>query len=210
VLVAKDDVPQALGAMRDEALPRPKTPGVLDAVGKGSLVPSQAAEHAQYVTGLAGDLERTLTAIDGVLTARVHLNAPEADPFVRDATRPRPSASVLIEHRGPTPPISADEVAHLVSGAVAGLFPADVHVILVPRPAPAQPSGDASQSLGHVGPIAVARKSMRALQGALVVLVGLVAMLAALTLFLYTRLARLRAERKPHTAMGLSSPPPRP
>ena len=54
--VARDDVPRALSVMRDEALPRVSPPGVLDAVGKGSLVPSEAAEHAQLVAGMAGDL----------------------------------------------------------------------------------------------------------------------------------------------------------
>ncbi|HEX3345490.1 MAG TPA: hypothetical protein VHS09_12990, partial [Polyangiaceae bacterium] len=41
--VPRDEVPRALGAMRDEELPRATPSGVLDAVGKGSLVPSEAA-----------------------------------------------------------------------------------------------------------------------------------------------------------------------
>ena len=203
VLVARDDVAHALGTMREQALPRPKSPGVLDAVGKGALVPSQAAEHAQYVTGLAGDLQRTIEGVDGVLSARVHLNVPDAEPFARDTARPRPSASVLVEHRGSSPPLTADEIQHLVAGGVEGLFPADVNVIFISRPAPASPSGD---PLAHLGPIAVARTSMRALQGALVVLIGLVALLAALTLFLYTRLLRLRTE--PPQRPGSTGPAP--
>src|SRR5579859_8048463 len=42
VLVARDDVARALASMRDEELPRTAPPGVLDAVGKGALVPSEA------------------------------------------------------------------------------------------------------------------------------------------------------------------------
>lgn len=212
VLVTRDDVARALGTMRDEELPRAKSPGVLDAMGKGSLVPSEAAEHAQFVAGLAGDLQRTLESIDGVLGARVHLNVPEAEPFARDAMRPRPSASVLLEHRGSTPPISVDSVQRLVAGGVEGLFPNDVTVILISRPAPAAPGASA---LAHVGPIAVARASMRALQGALVGLIGLVAILAALTIFLYTRAARLRAELQARPGSPVlpsprgSQPPPR-
>ncbi|MGH7294696.1 MAG: hypothetical protein ACRELB_07180, partial [Polyangiaceae bacterium] len=48
--------------------------------------------------------------------------------------------------------------------------------------------------IGHVGPIAVARRSMRELQAALLVLTTLVALLAGATLILYARLARARAE----------------
>jgi type III secretion protein J len=193
VEVLRDDVPRALAIMRDEELPRVAPPGVLDAIGKGSLVPSEAAEHAQLVAGIAGDLERSLQGIDGVLSARVHLNVPSPSPL-RDVALPRGSASVLLEHRGSTPPISADSVQRLVAGGVAGLLPTDVAVVLVSRSAPAA-GGAGGGDLGHVGPIAVARTSLRSLQMALVALVALVAVLAAATLVLYARLARLRAEQ---------------
>ena len=198
VEVMRDDVPRALSAMRDEELPRASPPGVLDAVGKGSLVPSEAAEHAQLVAGIAGDLERSLQGIDGVLTARVHLNVPSPSPL-RDTAPVHGSASVLLEHRGSTPPLSADAVQHLVAGGVAGLLPADVAVVMVSRSAPPASAGG---DLGHVGPIAVARTSLRSLQIALVVLVALVALLAGATLVLYARLARARAEQA-------ARPPPR-
>jgi type III secretion protein J len=190
VEVAREDVPHALVVMRDEELPRVGPAGVLDAVGKGSLVPSEAAEHAQLVAGMGGDLERSLEGIDGVLSARVHLNVPTPSPL-RDLAPPRGSASVLLEHRGSTPPISADSVQRLVAGGVAGLLPTDVAVVMISRPAPAAAGGS---ELGHVGPIAVARRSVRVLQGALVGLVALVALLAAATLALYARLTRARAE----------------
>jgi type III secretion protein J len=188
--VASDDVAHALSALRDEELPRNVPPGVLDAVGKGSLVPSEAAEHAQLVAGMAGDLQRSLEGIDGVLSARVHLNVPSPNPL-RDVAPAHASASVLIEHRGSTPPLSADAVQRLVAGGVAGLLPPDVAVVMISRSAP--PAQESSQ-LGHVGPIAVARASMRKLQAALVALVAIVALLASATLVLYGRLTRLRAE----------------
>jgi type III secretion protein J len=201
VLAARDDVAQALGILQGEELPRHATPGVLDAVGKGSLVPSEAAERAQLVAGIAGDLQRSLEGVDGVLSARVHLSLP--DPGSLRATgelvTTRGSASVLVEHRGATPPLSADSVQRLVAGAVAGLLPTDVVVVMIPRPAP---PGSAA-GLAHVGPIAVARASMRHLQAALVSLVALVALLAGATLVLYTRLQRALASASP---ASLASP----
>ena len=59
------------------------------------------------------------------------------------------------------------------------------------------PAGAAASEIGHVGPIAVARRSVRELQAALLGLLTLVAILAATTLVLYTRLARARAELAP-------------
>ncbi len=188
--VARDDASHALSALRDEELPRSLPPGVLDAVGKGSLVPSEAAEHAQLIAGIAGDLQRSLEGVDGVLSARVHLNVPAASPL-RDIAPPHGSASVLLEHRGSTPPLSADSVQRLVAGGVAGLLPTDVAVVMISRPAPPATGGSL---LGHVGPIAVARASMRELQAALIALVAVVALLAGATLALYARLTRLRAE----------------
>jgi len=190
VEVEREDVPRALVVLRDEELPRSAPLGVLDAVGKGSLVPSEAAEHAQLVAGVAGDLERSLESIDGILRARVHLNVPSPNPL-RDLVVPHGSASVLLEHRGSTPPLSAESVQRLVAGGVASLLPSDVAVVMISRPTPAAAPAD---EFGHVGPIAVARRSLRELQGALVGLVALVAILAALTLALYGRLVRARAD----------------
>lgn len=188
--VASEDVPHALAALRDEELPRSLHTGVLDAVGKGSLVPSEAAEHAQLVAGMAGNLEQSLEGVDGILSARVHLNVPTPSPL-RDSAPSHGSASVLLEHRGSTPPLSADSVQRLVAGGVAGLLPTDVAVVMISRSAPAAFAGS---QFGHVGPISVARASMRKLQAALVALVAIVALLAAATLVLYARLTRLRAE----------------
>jgi len=83
---------------------------------------------------------------------------------------------------------------------VPGLLPTDVTVVMVSRAAPARPP---ENGLGHVGPIAVARTSLRLLQGALVALVALVAFLAAVTLALHARLSRARSE------LSLLKPGPR-
>ena len=190
VSVSRDEVAPALMVLRDEELPRTTPMGVLDAVGKGSLVPSEAAEHAQLVTGMGGDLERSLESIDGVLSARVHLNLPSPGPL-RDTPAVRASASVLLEYRGATPPIAADNVQRLVAGGCSGLSPADVAVVMVSRPAPSRPSGS---ELTHVGPVAVAHASARLLQAVLVCFVLIVAALSMVLLLVVRRLSQARQE----------------
>jgi type III secretion protein J len=201
VTVSRDDLPHALTVMREEELPRRDPPGVIDSIGKGSLVPSEAAEHAQLVAGIAGELERSLDGVDGVLSARVHLNVPVPTTFrpsgSLDLSPPRGTASVLLEHRGVTPPLSADSVQRLIAGGVAGMLATDVVVVMIPKTALPTPYGD---PLAHVGPITVARTSMRKLQAALVTLVGLVAILAAVTLVLYSRL-------RAHSELERDAPP---
>lgn len=192
VTVARDDVGRALATMREEELPRPKSRGVLDAADRGQLVPSQAAEHAQLVAGLAGELEKTLGGIDGVLAARVHLNLPPREPL-RDGPPPKASASVLVEHRGTTPPLAPESIQRLVAGGAPGVAPADVAVVFVPRTARASTG---RTDLAHVGPITVARGSMNTLKVAFAGLAVVVLGLAAATLALWAKVARMRRERE--------------
>jgi type III secretion protein J len=189
VVVERDDAPRAIAALRDEELPSPAVSGLLESMGKGSLVPSQLAEHTQYMAGLAGELEKTLSAIEGVLGARVHLSIPDADAL-REGPRPKATASVLLKHRGATPPIDVHEVKRLVAGAAPGLAPDDVAVVMVARPTGA---AQADRTLSRLGPISATRGSVVVLRivAAVVVLVDLVLVLAVLVL--WSRLRRVRA-----------------
>jgi len=190
VVVGRDDAPRAIAALRDEDLPAPAMPGLLDSMGKAQLVPSQLAEHAQLTAGLAGELERTLSSIEGVLSARVHLSLVKSEPF-SEGPRPKATGSVLLRHRGSTPPIEAHEVKRLVAGAAPGLSTDDVAVVMVSRPAPAH---SADRALSHLGPVAATRGSITLLRvvGVAAVLVDL--LLVGTVLWLWSRLRRARAD----------------
>lgn len=191
VTVSHDDASRALVAMADEQLPRSKSRGLLEAADRGQLVPSQAAEHAQLVAGLSGELERTLSNVEGVLSARVHMNLPARDSL-RDGPPLKSTASVLVEHRGSTPPLTLESVQRLVAGGAPGLAPADVAVVFLAHAT--RPTG-ARPDVAHVGPIAVARGSMMTLKIALAGLVLIVLALAGAALALYAKLSRLRREQ---------------
>jgi type III secretion protein J len=199
VVVERDEAPRAITAMRAEDLPAPPSTGLLDAMGKGALLPSRLAEHAQFLAGLSGELERTLLAVEGMLSARVHVSIPEADPL-REGPRVKATASVLLQHRGATPPIDIHEVKRIVAGASPGLAADDVAVVMVPRP-----GGGAAvdRALSRLGPITAPRGSVTLLRlvTAGVVLVDLA--LVAAVLLLWTRLRRMRA-------MAIEPPPVQP
>lgn len=208
VEVPRDDAARALATITDEQLPRPRTKGILEAADRGQLVPSQAAEQAQLVAGLAGDLERTLGNLDGVLAARVHLNLPVHDAL-RDGPPPKNSASVLVEHRGTSPPLAAESIQRLVAGGAPGLGLTDVAVVFVPHPARA---AAARPDIAHVGPIAVARGSMTTLKIAFAGLGAVVLVLIVGVLGLYAKVSRLQRERDEAGAPGpgfrsLAGPP---
>jgi type III secretion protein J len=189
VTVARDDASASVIVLATDNLPPPDTPGVLETVGTGSIVPSRTSEHAKLIAGTAGELERTLRSLDGMLSARVHLAVPVGDPLTIGEEKTLPSASVLLRHRGATPPIALGDVQRLVAGAVPGLDPKQVSVIATPSPAP---PASTERELVRFGPITVTRSSLlavRLLVGGAVVL-GL-AVLAVLVM-LWSRLRRVR------------------
>jgi flagellar M-ring protein FliF len=78
-------------------------------------------QRVQRTRALEGELARTIVALGGVRTARVHIVMPERDTFARDALQP--TASVAVVMSGPMR-LSASQAAAirlLVAGAVPGL-----------------------------------------------------------------------------------------
>ncbi len=56
---------------------------------------SQFMENISYRRGLEGEIARTISSLNSVRSARVHLAIPKASVFIRDSRKPR--ASVFIE-----------------------------------------------------------------------------------------------------------------
>src|SRR5262245_13506163 len=65
ISVRREETSGAAAILNRENLPPPAAPGVLDTMGKGSIVPSRLAEHAKLVARTAGDLERSLRGVNG-------------------------------------------------------------------------------------------------------------------------------------------------
>jgi type III secretion protein J len=181
VSVGRDEAAAAAGVLSQESVPSRENPGILQSLGSGSMVPSRLAEHARLLSGISGELEQSLQAVDGVVSARVHLAAPEQNPLDEQAPS-KPSASVLIRHRGAAPPLATSDVQRLVAGAVPGLAAADVSVVSAPAPASARP---ADKELRRVGPITVTRASLSPLRvmAACAVLLNLLLLGAVLLLW---------------------------
>lgn len=187
ISVARDDASLAASVLAEERLPPQTSPGVLDALGQGSVVPSRLAEHAKLIAGTSGDLERSLRELDGVVSARVHLAVPPKDPLELGAEPATPSASVLVRHRGATPPIAQAEVQRLVAGAVPGLDASRVSVVMTMAKASVH---KAERDLARFGPITVTRSSMSPLRIIVVGAVLLNAVLIGALLFLWTRIKK--------------------
>lgn len=97
VMVNRGDIPYAMQVLTSRGLPRAKYSSLGDVFKKEGFASSALEEKARYLYGLSQELQRTLTRIDGVVEARVHIALPDRDPLggnVQDS-----SASVLIFER---------------------------------------------------------------------------------------------------------------
>jgi type III secretion protein J len=156
VVVLESDVARALAVLRDEDLPRDED--AIDDALEPSLIPTAGEERARFARITAAELARTIETLDGVRSARVHLGLPDPTVIPIDETPPAASASVLVRSIDGA---AIDEAAilALVAGAVAGLSPEHVAIVVRPMPPPAEHA-----TLEHVGPIAVTAGSASTLR----------------------------------------------
>lgn len=89
---------------------------------------SQFLENARYIRALESDLSKTISAIEGVSLARVHIAIPQNNVFADE--NQRPTASVVINA---APGFSSDKekvraIVQIVASSVPGLDPKDVAI----------------------------------------------------------------------------------
>ena len=110
IIVSSSEASAATVVLAQEGLPPRDSPGVLAALRSDTLVPSRASEHARLMAGTAGDLERSLRGVAGVLSVRVHLAVPAPDVARPNAEQAKPSASVLLRYHAATLPLPEDSI----------------------------------------------------------------------------------------------------
>lgn len=131
VSVEESRFAEAVAVLNDNGLPKQEFATLGDVFKRDGLVSSPVQERAQMIFALSQELSRTVSEIDGVLSARVHLVLPENDPL-RQQLVPS-SASVFIRHQASAPMSDlVPQVKMLVANGVAGLSYDKVSVILVP------------------------------------------------------------------------------
>jgi len=131
VVVDKGRFAESIAVLKEAGLPKQEFQNMGQVFKKDGLVSSPMQERAQMIFALSQELSRTVSEIDGVMSARVHLVLPENDPL-RQQLVPS-SASVFIRHRSNAPVGNlVPQVKMLVANGVAGLSYDKVSVILVP------------------------------------------------------------------------------
>lgn len=143
VSVQKGRFAEAMAILDESGLPKQEFQTLGDVFKRDGLVSSPVEERATMIYGLSQELSQTISDIDGVLSARVHLVLPENDPL-RQRLVPS-SASVFIRHRASVPMNELiPQVKMLVAKGISGLTYDNVSVTLIPvaATAPEQATGE--------------------------------------------------------------------
>ena len=90
---------------------------------------SHFAEHINYQRGLEGELARTISSIQYVSGARVHLSIPKQTVFVKDTMQPSASVFLSVMQGRNLDKSQIIGIANLVSSAVPNLKPSQVTIV---------------------------------------------------------------------------------
>ncbi|MEI2417098.1 type III secretion inner membrane ring lipoprotein SctJ [Orrella sp. JC864] len=136
VSVDAGQVARSLDILRAQGLPRERFDGMGQIFRKEGLVSSPLEERARYVYALSQELANTLSQMDGVLAARVHVVLPERGG-VGEAATPS-TAAVFIKHQaGYSLDALQPQIRKLVTHSIPGLTEDRVSIALVSAQPPA-------------------------------------------------------------------------
>lgn len=122
---------ESVDVLRDHGYPRTNFQGVGATFQKAGLVSSPTEERIRYMYALSQDIAHTITLIDGVIDARVHLVLPDNNPF--NETFFPASAAVFVDFRPDSNvPSYTNQIKNLVINSIEGLDQNKVSIAMFP------------------------------------------------------------------------------
>lgn len=133
--VDKSSIPAAVKLLQEHGYPKEKVFSVNEMFQKDGLISSPTEERARFIFALSQSVQETLTQIDGVLVARVHVVLPETSASGQQL-KPS-SASVFIKYH-PAYDLESmkSEIKLIVEKSIEGLSYDKVSVVMVPAQLP--------------------------------------------------------------------------
>jgi len=145
VRVEEQEFAAAVTLLNAAGLPRARFQTMAEIFPSEGLVASPTEERARFIFALSQELSRTVSEIDGVVTARVHVVLPKNDPLRQDQMPS--SASVFIKHDRRAPVTALlPQIKTLIANSVEGLTYDKVSVVFVPADAEERIGGQAATS----------------------------------------------------------------
>ena len=133
IVIEQSQFAVAVDTLKSHGLPRAKFATINDVFQPSGLIASPVQEQARYLWAIGQELSKTVSQIDGVLTARVQVVLPDNDLMKRETTPS--SASVFIRYdEGSQASGLVSQIKSLVASSVQGLTYEKVSITLVPVP----------------------------------------------------------------------------
>ncbi|WP_020405317.1 type III secretion system inner membrane ring lipoprotein SctJ [Hahella ganghwensis] len=188
LMVEGEELSRAIRLLKSQGYPRDDFASVGELFKKDGLISSPLEERARYIYGLSQEIAATLSQLDGVITARVHVVMPEMEN--KKVPLKVSSASVFIKHASS---VNIDDfvpqIKMLVNNSIEGLSYDNISVALFPTQAAPVQSGQSMESLFSIN---VAANSVSRFYGFLAF--GILILLGAMAgnVFLYLRMKKSR------------------
>jgi len=128
ILVPAVKVLELRNQMAAEGLPRGGGTG-FEIFDKKNFGATEFEQRINYVRALQGELARTISAIDGIQEARVHIVLPEKKLFEEDKQEPKASVALTLYKGRRLANAQVSGIVHLVVTSVEGLTEANINVI---------------------------------------------------------------------------------
>ncbi|MGV8938760.1 MAG: type III secretion system inner membrane ring lipoprotein SctJ [Allorhizobium sp.] len=129
VQVEQSNLGRAIEILNEKGFPRDTRVSMGQVFQKSGIISSPFEERVRYIYALGEEVAQTISQIDGVISARVHIVLPE-EPQLGQPVKPS-SAAVFIKHE---PNVDLEflvpQIRRLVSSSIQGLDYAAVTVVL--------------------------------------------------------------------------------
>lgn len=202
VFVEENRFAEAVDILEAHSLPREKFSDLCSVFSGDGMISSPVEDRARLICALSQEISRTISEIDGVMSARVHVVLPKND-IGRSNAKPS-SASVMIRHHEDAPLDKlGPQIKMLVANGIEGLVYDKVSVAMVPVSSPVRIT-DKEDDFVSVAGIWVHHTSATLAKVMTFLLIGgLLASLTANAYFYWYRQLRLTGRSSPNAARHL-------
>lgn len=129
LLVAADDMHTARIRLAQAGIPKDDSTGFELMDQDQPLGTSQFIESTRYHRAIEGELARTITSMNSVRSARIHLAIPKRSVFVRDVREPRASVFVDVYPGRSLSNAQVKAITNLVASSISELNPDSITIV---------------------------------------------------------------------------------
>ena len=130
VEVLSSDLPRAVAVLRALGLPKSPRPNLNEVFRSSGFAPTPFEERVRYLFGLAQELERTVSLMEGVLQTRVHVVTPDSTSKLIDLQQSKASVYLSYDDRYDLE-VLVPRIRKLVSDSIEGLSPSRVEILAI-------------------------------------------------------------------------------